>query len=115
MLFCMMLFFTWLQFKRSDPRKSIIEKGPGCGKSPEENKRGEVHQSLILDIFIWAFLIVTAAIFAPCIMFTASAMPAGDITKMPYRWIPRFLLAELLQGIRETMGVSSISEISSIR
>jgi multiple sugar transport system permease protein len=64
-------------------------------------------QSLIIDIFIWAFLIIAAAyILAPFVfMFTASAMPAGDIMKMPYRWIPRgFYWQNYWQGIRGNDG-----------
>lgn len=47
-------------------------------------------QSLFVDILIWAFLILTAVvILAPILfMFTASLMPANDIVKMPYPWIP---------------------------
>ena len=55
-----------------------------------QRKRNKINrQSLIIDIFIWAFLILAALfILAPTIfMFTASLMPANDILKMPYRWI----------------------------
>jgi len=60
------------------------------------------NQSLIIDIFIWAFLILAALfILAPTIfMFTASLMPANDILKMPYRWIPKsFYWQNYWQGI----------------
>jgi len=47
-------------------------------------------QSKIIDILILAFLLIAAIlIIAPMIfMFTASMMPAKDILKSPYRWIP---------------------------
>jgi len=50
-------------------------------------------QSFIVDVLIWAFLILTAiVILAPIIfMFTASLMPSRDILKMPYPWIPKDL------------------------
>src|SRR5665648_510390 len=60
-------------------------------------------QSLIIDILIWVFLILAALfILAPIIfMFTASLMPANDILKMPYRWIPKgFYWQNYWQGIR---------------
>jgi len=64
-------------------------------------------QSLIIDAFIWAFLIMVAAyIFAPFVfMFTASLMPASDIMKMPYRWIPKgFYWQNYWQGISGNDG-----------
>lgn len=47
-------------------------------------------QSIIVDILIVLFLIIAAIlILAPMIfMITASMMPAKDILKSPYRWIP---------------------------
>src|SRR4030042_3995457 len=65
------------------------------------------NQSLILDVFIWVFLILAALfILAPTIfMFTASLMPANDILKMPYRWIPKgFYWQNYWQGIRGNDG-----------
>ncbi|WP_406607413.1 carbohydrate ABC transporter permease [Candidatus Infernicultor aquiphilus] len=65
------------------------------------------NQSLIIDLFIWAFLILAALfILAPTIfMFTASLMPANDILKMPYRWIPKsFYWQNYWQGIRGNDG-----------
>ena len=38
-------------------------------------------------LIIAAMYILTPLVF----MFTASVMPAGDILKMPYRWIPKFI------------------------
>ena len=73
----------------------------------KRTREGKAIQSLILDVFIWAFLVVTAAyIFAPfAFMFTASAMPAGDITTMPYRWIPKgFYWQNYWQGIKGNDG-----------
>jgi len=64
-------------------------------------------QSRIVDIFIWTLLILAAAyILAPFVfMFTASIMPATDIMKMPYRWIPKGLYWEnYWQGIRGNDG-----------
>ena len=56
-------------------------------------KKRTSSQSLIIDVFIWAFLMIAAAyIFVPFVfMFTASLMPASEIMKMPYRWIPKGL------------------------
>ncbi|HPE68300.1 MAG TPA: carbohydrate ABC transporter permease [Thermotogota bacterium] len=53
-------------------------------------------QSIFIDILIWAFLVVAAVmILAPILfMFTASMMPAREILKMPYRWIPSGFEAE---------------------
>ena len=61
----------------------------------------------IIDIFVWVFLIIAALfILAPFVfMFTASAMPANDIMKMPYRWIPKgFYWQNFWQGIRGNDG-----------
>ena len=53
-------------------------------------------QSLVIDILIWGFLIVTALlILAPTLfMFTASLMPSRDIVRMPYPWIPKDLYVQ---------------------
>ncbi len=75
------------------------------GKILERNKASG--QSRIVDIFIWTLLILAAAyILAPFVfMFTASIMPATDIMKMPYRWIPKGLYWEnYWQGIRGNDG-----------
>jgi len=75
------------------------------GKILERNKASG--QSRIVDIFIWTLLILAAAyILAPFVfMFTASIMPASDIMKMPYRWIPKGLYWEnYWQGIRGNDG-----------
>jgi multiple sugar transport system permease protein len=64
-------------------------------------------QPFIIDIFVWVFLIIAALfILAPFVfMFTASAMPANDIMKMPYRWIPKgFYWQNFWQGIRGNDG-----------
>jgi len=64
-------------------------------------------QSLLVDIIIWALLIATALlILSPIVfMFTASLMPARDIVKMPYRWIPEELyLDNYAQAIRGNDG-----------
>jgi multiple sugar transport system permease protein len=53
------------------------------------------------------FLIITVIyILAPLVfMFTASVMPAGDIMKMPYRWIPKGIYWQnYWQGIRGNDG-----------
>jgi multiple sugar transport system permease protein len=58
-------------------------------------------------VFVWVFLIIAAIyILAPLVfMFTASVMPAGDIMKMPYRWIPKgFYWQNYWQGIRGNDG-----------
>ena len=70
-------------------------------------KKRTSSQSLIIDVFIWAFLIIAAAyIFAPFVfMFTASLMPASEIMKMPYRWIPKgFYWQNYWQGISGNDG-----------
>ena len=75
------------------------------GKILERNKASG--QSRIVDIFIWTLLILAGAyILAPFVfMFTASIMPATDIMKMPYRWIPKGLYWEnYWQGIRGNDG-----------
>ncbi|MBU4227267.1 carbohydrate ABC transporter permease, partial [bacterium] len=73
-----------------------------------QRKKNKINrQSLIIDIFIWVFLILAALfILAPIIfMFTASLMPANDILKMPYRWIPKgFYWQNYWQGIRGNDG-----------
>jgi multiple sugar transport system permease protein len=58
-------------------------------------------------MLVWVFLAVAAIyILAPLVfMFTASVMPAGDIMKMPYRWIPKGLYWQnYWQGIRGNDG-----------
>lgn len=60
-----------------------------------------------LNALVWAFLIIAVMyILAPLVfMFTASVMPASDIMKMPYRWIPRgFYWQNYWQGIRGNDG-----------
>jgi multiple sugar transport system permease protein len=60
-----------------------------------------------VNAFVWLFLIIAAIyILAPLVfMFTASVMPAGDIMKMPYRWIPKgFYWQNYWQGIRGNDG-----------
>jgi multiple sugar transport system permease protein len=64
-------------------------------------------QATALNVFVWVFLIIAAIyILAPLVfMFTASVMPAGDIMKMPYRWIPKgFYWQNYWQGIRGNDG-----------
>ena len=73
----------------------------------KRKKKRTSPQSFIIDLLIWAFLIVAAAyIFAPFVfMFTASLMPATDIMKMPYRWIPDgFYWQNYWHGIRGNDG-----------
>jgi multiple sugar transport system permease protein len=64
-------------------------------------------RSAAANTFVWVFLIIAAIyILAPLVfMFTASIMPAGDIMKMPYRWIPKgFYWQNFLQGIQGNDG-----------
>lgn len=64
-------------------------------------------RSTVMSAFVWALLIIAVIyILAPLVfMFTASVMPAGDIMKMPYRWIPRgFYWQNYWQGIRGNDG-----------
>lgn len=71
------------------------------------NIHGNTDQSLIIDIFIWTGLIIAAVyIIAPFVfMFSASVMPAADILKMPYRWIPKgFHWQNYWQGIKGNDG-----------
>jgi multiple sugar transport system permease protein len=57
--------------------------------------------AIVLVLVIAALLILTPLLF----MFTASAMPARDILKMPYRWIPRgFHWQNFWQAIRGNDG-----------
>lgn len=70
-------------------------------------KRKAFNAPPVIDLFIWIFLIIAALyILAPFVfMFTASAMPASDIMKMPYRWIPKDLYWQnYWQGIRGNDG-----------
>ena len=70
-----------------------------------KNKR--TIQATAVNAFVWVFLIIAAIyILAPLVfMFTASVMPAGDIMKMPYRWIPKgFYWQNYWQGIRGNDG-----------
>jgi len=64
-------------------------------------------RSATVNAFVWMFLVITAIyILAPLVfMFTASVMPAGDIMKMPYRWIPKGIYWQnYWQGIRGNDG-----------
>jgi multiple sugar transport system permease protein len=57
--------------------------------------------------FVWLLLIVSAVLVAvPLVfMFTASFMPANDILRMPYRWIPNGLhWRNYLQALRGNDG-----------
>ena len=57
--------------------------------------------AIVLVLVIAALLILMPLLF----MFTASAMPAKDILKMPYRWIPRgFHWQNFWQAIRGNDG-----------
>jgi multiple sugar transport system permease protein len=63
--------------------------------------------SLIIDAFIWLFLIGTALfILAPLVfMFAASVMPASDVMKMPFPWIPKSIYWQnYWHGIRGNDG-----------
>jgi multiple sugar transport system permease protein len=60
-----------------------------------------------VSTLVWVFLVIAAIyILAPLVfMFTASVMPAGDIMKMPYRWIPKGIYWQnYWQGIRGNDG-----------
>jgi multiple sugar transport system permease protein len=64
-------------------------------------------RSFAVNLFVWLFLIIAAIyILAPLVfMFTASVMPAGDIMRMPYRWIPKgFYWQNYWQAIRGNDG-----------
>jgi multiple sugar transport system permease protein len=85
----------------------LLKRGLAVAKYRHRIKKRTSAQSLIIDILIWAFLIIAAAyIFAPFVfMFTASVMPAADIMKMPYRWIPEgFYWQNYWQAIRGNDG-----------
>ena len=72
-----------------------------------KRKRKNAITHFITDIFVWVFLVIAACfILTPFVfMFTASAMPASDIMKMPYRWIPKgFYWQNFWQGIRGNDG-----------
>jgi len=87
--------------------KSVIRENIFMSDNLNKKKNKTPTQSLIIDLFIWVFLILTAIfILAPTIfMFTASVMPANDILKMPYRWIPKGIYWQnYWQGIRGNDG-----------
>jgi multiple sugar transport system permease protein len=87
--------------------KSVIETGSTVVRHLQRKKTKNNVRSVIVDVFIWTFLIIAAAyILAPFVfMFTASVMPAADIMKMPYRWIPKgFYWQNYWQGIRGNDG-----------
>jgi len=87
--------------------KSVIKENIFMSDNLNKKKNKTPTQSLIIDLFIWVFLILTAIfILAPTIfMFTASVMPANDILKMPYRWIPKGIYWQnYWQGIRGNDG-----------
>ena len=70
-------------------------------------KKKRTAQATVINALVWVFLIIAAIyILAPLVfMFTASVMPAGDIMKMPYRWIPKgFYWQNYWQGIRGNDG-----------
>ena len=72
-----------------------------------KRKQKQTIQATAVNAFVWVFLIIAAMyILAPLVfMFTASVMPAGDILKMPYRWIPKgFYWQNYWQGIRGNDG-----------
>jgi len=76
-------------------------------KTVQMNSKRNSISSIIIDTFIWIFLIVAALyIIAPLVfMFTASFMPASDVMKMPYPWIPEGLYWQnYWQGIRGNDG-----------
>ncbi len=63
--------------------------------------------SVMIDGFIWLFLIGTALfVLAPLVfMFAASLMPASDVMKMPFPWIPKGIYWQnYWQGIRGNDG-----------
>ena len=64
-------------------------------------------RNLITSLFIWSVLLAMALyILAPLLfMFTASFMPAKDVMKMPYPWIPKtFYWQNYWQAIRGNDG-----------
>lgn len=72
-----------------------------------KRRKKKTIQATAINAFVWIFLIIAAIyILAPLVfMFTASVMPAGDIMKMPYRWIPKgFYWQNYWQGIRGNDG-----------
>ena len=72
-----------------------------------KRKKKPLIQATAINAFVWLFLVIAAMyIMAPLVfMFTASVMPAGDIMKMPYRWIPKgFYWQNYWQGIRGNDG-----------
>jgi len=76
-------------------------------KKQLKKTRKDSFSSIIIDGFIWIFLIGTAAfILAPLVfMFTASLMPASDVMKMPFPWIPKGIhWQNYWQGIRGNDG-----------
>ena len=71
-----------------------------------KNQKSNI-SSIIIDSFIWLFLIGTSIfILAPLVfMFAASVMPASDVMKMPFPWIPKGIYWQnYWQGIRGNDG-----------
>lgn len=63
--------------------------------------------SFLIDLLIWIFLIGFAiTVLMPIIfMFTASVMPANEIMKIPYPWIPKtFKIENYWQALRGNDG-----------
>jgi multiple sugar transport system permease protein len=72
-------------------------------KKPHKRKL----RATAVNALVWVFLVIAAIyILAPLVfMFTASVMPASDIMKMPYRWIPKGIYWQnYWQGIRGNDG-----------
>ena len=59
-------------------------------------------QKIAHYLVVTLLIIGAAAVLVPIVfMITASAMPAGDILAMPYRWIPRgFHVENFVRAIR---------------
>ena len=91
---------------RTIGRDQLLNKGQLVQKYLKKVHKRTV-RSTAVNTFVWVFLIITAMyILAPLVfMFTASVMPAGDIMKMPYRWIPKGIYWQnYWQGIRGNDG-----------
>jgi len=91
---------------RSIGRDQLLSKGQVLQRYLKRAHKRTI-RSTAVNTFVWVFLIITAMyILAPLVfMFTASVMPAGDIMKMPYRWIPKGIYWQnYWQGIRGNDG-----------
>lgn len=67
-------------------------------------------RSVVATVGVWVVLgLMLVYVLGPLVfMATASLMPASEVTRIPYRWIPNtFYWQNFWQAIRGTMGGST--------